>query len=121
MNSLKDNIVEFYKVAPYWETLILLWILSSYIFIPVWVLIWIIWWIETTRSFKIKNNLLNILENDWFNLTDFSKYKRHFCDRQAALSALKKNWNNESIEKFEEILENYKKNADDILMWKYIK
>ncbi len=126
MNNYINKWIEVFKVAPYGETIIFIWLLTELIPSTNHIILWIlslIWWIETYNSFKVKKRLEEILENHKWkdNKKILEKYKKYFCYRQAAISALKNKWTEEYLEKFYEILEENKKNPEDILMWRYLK
>jgi len=128
MKNLIEKWKDIFKFAPYWESLILTWLLtelipsSNHILLGIF---WLIWWIETYNSYKVKKRLEEILDKNLgkkdLDKRILEKFKEHFCYRQAAISALKNKWTKIDLENFYKILEENKKNADDILDWKYIK
>ena len=122
IESWITKVIDNLKFAPYWEALLSLWAIES-IQDPVisWILL-IIGAIEINNSFKTKKRVENILNKE-SNKKEifFNKYKDRFCDRQATISAIKNKWTNDDLEKFYEILDENKKNSNDILLWHYIK
>ena len=111
------KLIETFETAPYGSSLFSIWVSllyisyinNYYLLTSLWTALTFIWIAEIKRSLILKKRILSFLEKRWFKKLYFKKLKEHFCDRKAALSALKRYKNWKYIEEVKKIF-NEKKN-----------